>query len=397
MAKKKLTAAGIAHLEPGEYWDELLGGFHVRVSPKGRRTFAVRYRDTDGAQRRLKLGVFDADRYTLAMARAEAKDVLLNGGPIDEPEPEPTLTPAFESEARRVLKRRTGVKGLRAATVKERTRIIESFLIPAWGDRPVDEIGRSDVKELRDSLAETPVQANRVVSLVSLVFNELLDDELVSANPAHRIDRLAEPKRAVWLERDQIGKVWCALGDEGPVQCGALRFAMLTAQRIGSIRAMRWEQIRGTTWRIPAKSFKGKREHWVPLSDLAREVLEPLREFGSEWVFPSLRSDSQTGHLGQTDSTVKRVSRETGIDFRAHDFRATFRTLSTRPVESRDPDIPSGCGVTPETADAILGHAENTVGLTHYQGRPEEHRLADKRDALEKWGAFVRAVVEADA
>lgn len=399
MARKKLVAHGLPKLTAGEYWDELVPGLHLRVSKTGRKTFAVRYR-TNGSQRREKLGVYHPDLYTLASARddarsrlgiaaagADPRDVLENGSA-------PPACDGFATHARRVLERRTKVEGLRPATVKERTRVLDKILIPAWGERPPAEIGRTDVKGLRDSLADTPVQANRAVAIVSLIFNELLDDELVAANPAHRIARLAEDGRSRWLDRDEIRQAWELFDGMGLFMGGALKVALLTAQRIGSVRRMRWDQVRGSTWRIPAEHFKGGREHWVPLSRAVLDVIEPLPG-GHGWVFPSLRSDSKAGHLGQTDSALYRAVRKTDMEpFRAHDLRETFRTWATRPKDSTDRDIPAGCGVSPEAADAVLGHKESTVALSHYHGRPEEHRLGEKREALEAWSTFVMKAVE---
>jgi integrase len=393
LAKKKLTAQGLKHLTEGEYWDELVKGLHVRVSKTGRKTFTLRYR-LHGKQRREKVGVYHPEHYTLASARDDARDIIAAADADHDLRAEKDdASLEFEARAQAVLDRRARVKGLRPATVRNRDEMFKRFLVPAWGGRSVAEITRQDVKAVRDSLSETPFQANRVVSLVSLIFNELLDDELVESNPAYRIQKLEEPKRSVWLDRVAIRKVWAALGEEGEVVGAALRFCLITAQRVGSVRQMRWDEIHGSTWRVPAENFKGGREHWVPLSTHALDV---LNELDPEWVFPALRSDSKTGHLGQTDSAAKRAAKEAGVDFRAHDFRETFRTWVTRPVDSADPDISSGCGVSPEAADAVLGHKESTVALSHYHGRPEEHRLAEKRDALEKWGAFVMDAVDGD-
>jgi integrase len=396
VARKKLVAHGIAQLPEGEYWDALVAGLHLRVSPKGRRTFAVRYR-VDGSQRREKIGIYHPGLYTLAQAREDARARLTTAAAGFDPRGgDEDVGRTFGPEARRVLERRAKVEGLRESTVAERTRVLDKILVPAWDSRDPAEITRTDVKDLRDSLAGTPTQANRAVAIVSLIFNELLDDELVSANPAHRISKLHEPKRSRWLGLDEIGAAWKLFDSMGLIVGGSLKLTMLTAQRIGSVRAMRWADVHGATWRIPAEYMKGRREHWVPLSAEARALLDTLPATDGAWVFPALRSDSTTGYVGQVDSALYRAVRKSKMEpFRAHDLRETFRTWVTRPAASDDPDIPAGCGIAPEAADAVLAHREQTVALAHYHGRPEEHRLAEKREALTRWGAFVRAAVEA--
>lgn len=409
MAKLKLTDKRLEKLTTSkaqeDFWDTLTPGLCVRVSGKtGKKTWFVRYRQ-NGTHRRMKLGVYD--RLGLAAAREEARNVLADADAGEDPakkraeiercssgERDDTT---FGAQAKRVLAEWADVKDLRPATVKERDRVLDKILIPAWGDRAPDEITRSDVNALRRSLADTPTQANRVVSIVSLIFNLFMEEDppLVEATPVGRVHKLSEGERDRWLDRDEIRAAWHLFDDMGLVPGGALKMALLTAQRIGSIRAMRWDQIRGSTWRIPSENFKGRREHWVPVSRATKELLKTLKPVDSEWVFPALRADSKTGHIGQVDSALYRAVRKTDMEpFRAHDLRETFYTWVTRAAKSPDPDIPAGCGIGPEAASAVLGHKEHSTANKHYHGAPAEFRLAEKREALEAWGEFVMAAVK---
>ena len=60
----------------------------------------------------------------------------------------------------------------------------------------------------------------------------------------------------------------------------ALRFAILTAARSGEVRGARWREIDlvSATWIIPADRMKGGREHRVPLSEPALEILHEMSE-----------------------------------------------------------------------------------------------------------------------
>lgn len=171
---------------------------------------------------------------------------------------------------------------------------------------------------------------------------------------------------------------------------------MLTAQRVGSVCAMRWTDIDDAdVWRIPKAAFKGKREHWVPLSAEALAVLEEMRVLtgASEYVFPG-RADGKKPHITSVNKALQRIRPRTEIpEWTIHDFRTTFRTHATRaekPDHARDP---AGLGVAPHVADAVLGHKEASLGFNRYTAEPERYLLAEKRDALRRWGAFVAAVV----
>ena len=74
----------------------------------------------------------------------------------------------------------------------------------------------------------------------------------------------------------------------------AFRLAALTAARSGEIRNADWNEIdwETATWTIPAAKMKAEREHRVPLSDQAMEVLRDAWAYsGPEGlIFPAPRS-----------------------------------------------------------------------------------------------------------
>jgi hypothetical protein len=59
-------------------------------------------------------------------------------------------------------------------------------VLPAWGDRPFEELGRRDIIALTEKLvsASKPVLANRVQALVSSIYSFAIDADLVQVNPA---------------------------------------------------------------------------------------------------------------------------------------------------------------------------------------------------------------------
>ena len=69
------------------------------------------------------------------------------------------------------------------------------------------------------------------------------------------------------------------------------RFTVLTAARSGETRGATWDEIdmNARTWTVPGARMKAGREHRVPLSDEALQVLDRARELkdDSGLVFPS--------------------------------------------------------------------------------------------------------------
>src|SRR3546814_6432619 len=73
------------------------------------------------------------------------------------------------------------------------------------------------------------------------------------------------------------------------VAARALEFAILTAARSGELLGATWDEIdiEKKIWTIPAERMKAGREHRVPLSSRAMEIIDAMAKLGTEgYVFP---------------------------------------------------------------------------------------------------------------
>jgi integrase len=80
----------------------------------------------------------------------------------------------------------------------------------------------------------------------------------------------------------------------------ALEFCILTATRSGEVYGARWSKIDMATkvWTVPALRMKAAREHRVPLSERALEILEKLGDaMTGDYVFPSPRGRKPLSHV----------------------------------------------------------------------------------------------------
>jgi len=68
----------------------------------------------------------------------------------------------------------------------------------------------------------------------------------------------------------------------------ALEFTILNASRSGEVLGARWDEIDRKTklWIVPPTRMKGGREHRVPLSPRALEILDSLFPVGDPYVSP---------------------------------------------------------------------------------------------------------------
>jgi integrase len=102
----------------------------------------------------------------------------------------------------------------------------------------------------------------------------------------------------------------------------ALEFTILTAARSGEVRGATWAEIDADakTWTIPAARMKAGKEHRVPLTAEALELLKAQPKMpGTDLVFPAPRG----GQL--SDMTLAAVLRRMDVPAVPHGFRSTFR------------------------------------------------------------------------
>ena len=359
-----------------DFWDEIVSGFGVRVSRVGRKTFFVRYR-ADGVQRRVRLGLYP--RTKLREARDEAREILGIVVDGEDPQAEGSGDFSFRDLAEVYLELHAKRK---KKHWREDWRVLERELLPSWGDRPATEIDRTAVHEVLDRIMErgAPTMANRTRALISKIFNFGLERDIVDRNPCHGISRPApESRRDRFLSEKEMRKLWKFLDADGGIVAASLQLRLLTAQRGVEVNTMRWADLDGEWWTIPAGVVKNKQQHSVPLSPQARQVIKRVRrETGaSEWVFESPKKPGAP--IEWVNKIVKVYCGKLGFDFVPHDLRRTAATHMAR------------MGVSRLVIGKILNHAD--TGVTAIYDRSTYDR--EKRDALLAWGDRLEAIVNA--
>jgi len=180
---------------------------------------------------------------------------------------------------------------------------------------------------------------------------------------------LAKPS-AVTRNRHNPALAWpevpAFLGElraELPLSARCLELTVLTAVRSGEARGATWEEIdlEAGLWSIPARRTKSGREHVVPLSKPAVQLLTAIHRKGATGlVFPNPTSGdvySDNALLALVKRMDKRRVAATGKGWRdpygelitPHGFRSTFR------------DWAGDNGKPREVAEAALAHADGSA------------------------------------
>jgi integrase len=145
-----------------------------------------------------------------------------------------------------------------------------------------------------------------------------LDQLLVKPGKIKKVEHLAA------LPYAETGAFMADLVKMEGMGARALEFAILTAARSNEVRGATWAEfdLNARTWTVPAERMKAKKEHRVPLSAQAVQLLKALPTIADETlVFFSSKKGKPLSDMTLT-ATLRRMNRN---DITAHGFRSTFR------------------------------------------------------------------------
>jgi integrase len=382
--RKLLTERTLIGLKPacaGQYdvWDIHTPAFGVRVSYRGRKTFCVLTR-IGGKVRRISLGHYRATK--LADARQKAAQVLKDA----QEGIAPATRTLIEAQAAHAAEAGTfaalAERYMReyAATFRthhEVRRKIDAELLPHWGARQVASITRDDIKALAYAKAEDGgIASNRLLALITTIFNFAVDEGYLSASPAARIKKIGkESERERVLSETEIRIVWDACDRLGYPFGKLFQMSLVTGQRKGECAAMRWQDVDERGWLIPAEHFKTGHSHHVQLSSLARELLTSIPKRG-RFVFHG-RIDAKLRGWSKAKAGLDALCTPPIDAFVIHDLRRSAATHMR------------GLGIDRLAVSKILGHSEGGITKIYDRHSADLEKLA----AMEKWAAKLRSII----
>ena len=373
----RLTAAFVRGVsKPGKYGDQ--HGLILRVQPSGSKQWI--WRGTVNGQRR-DLGLGGYPYVSLAEARAQAFDYRKTARQgVDPINLRSGGVPSFTRAAETVI-------AMHAA--KWKTRVTEdawrstlgTYVLPVIGSKHIDAVTTADVMAclvpIWNSKEET---ARKIRQRIATIMRWAIAQGYRQDNPAGDAVLAALPKQTPHKKhfralhhRDVADAVATVRASKaGPLVRLAFEFVVLTAVRSGEVRGAMWSEIDfdSATWAIPADRMKGGREHRVPLSGRALEVLAEARHQsdGSPLVFPWKTGEEMPRWV------LSKLPGRVGIDGTLHGMRSSFR------------DWCGETGVAREVAEACLSHR---VGNAAEQAYARSDLLERRRELMEAWAQYV--------
>ena len=391
-----LTPLAVKNAKPGRHADG--GGLHLLVKESGARSWVYRFM-LNGKSRDIGLGTAGPDGISLADAR-DARDALrlkVKSGidPLEERQREAAEALATAQAAqvagitfKAVAETYIGANEGSWRNDKHRQQwknTLATYVYPVIGELPVAEVGTAHVLQILEPIWKAKAEtASRVRGRMETILDAAKargyrDGE----NPARWRGHIAQilPVRSRLtrghhkaLPYDAIPAFVGALHQREAVAALALEFTILTAARTGEVIGAKWDEVDldKAIWTIPASRMKAGKEHRVPLSPRAVEILKATQGLRKEWLFPANKGGSMSG------MAMSMLLRRMKVDVTVHGFRSGFRDWSAECT-----------GYAHEVAEMALAHTiENKVERAYRRGD-----LFDKRRRLmDDWATYCATI-----
>ena len=388
--RKRVTKQAINSLKPGArvqfLWDADLPGFGVRMTPNGVASYVLQYRFA-GRSRRFTIGQHGAP-WTPHMARNEA--LRLRGKVASGKDPASLRAAARAATTVSDLVDRYLAEHAEQKTkprsAAESKRLVDRFIRPHLGRTKVEHVTRDDVARLHHRLRATPVQGNRVLAVLSKMFNlaECWGLRHDGTNPCRHIERYRERRGERFLSSAELARLGEVLTEasraksEPPEAIEAIRLLLLTGCRLSEVLTLQWEYVDLEALRLLLPDSKtGPKQ--VPLSAPAAKVLARLpRIEGNAHCFPGRQG---RGHFVGLPHVWYRIRAKAKLDdVRLNDLRHSFASVAASGGESL------------VIIGALLGHRQptTTARYAHLSNDPV-------RDAADRIAERIASGLEGDA
>ncbi|EJD8986686.1 tyrosine-type recombinase/integrase [Salmonella enterica subsp. enterica serovar Infantis] len=365
-------------------------GLFLIVKTSGKKLLRFRYQRPATKQRTMiGLGAFPA--LSLADARGLRADylaLLANGidpqvqAEVVEEQQQIALDSIFSTVATNWFQLKS--KSVTSDYANDIWRSLEKDVFPAIGETPVQQIkARTLVEALEPIKARGALETvRRLVQRINEIMIYAVNTGLIDTNPASGIGMAFEkPKKQNMptLRPEELPKLMRSLIMSNlsvSTRC-LIEWQLLTLVRPSEASGARWVEIDldAKLWTIPAERMKAKREHIVPLSPQALDILEVMKPISAhrEHVFPSRNDPKQPMNSQTANAALKRIGY--GGKLVAHGLRSIASTALNE------------AGFNPDVIEAALAHSDKNEVRRAYN---RSTYLLKRIELMNWWGELIR-------
>ncbi|MBD9642052.1 tyrosine-type recombinase/integrase [Pantoea sp. PNT02] len=364
-------------------------GLFLLVKTSGKKLWRFRYQRPNSSSRtNLSLGSYPA--LTLAVARQvrdQHMSLLAQG--IDPQKQQEEVSEQLQIELDSIFSVVAGrwfqlkSKSVTEDYAKDIWRSLEKDIFPNIGEIPVQTLkARTIVEALEPIKARGALETvRRLVQRINEIMIFAVNTGLIDANPASGVGMAFErPKKQNMptLRPEELPKLMRSLVMSNlsiTTRC-LIEWQLLTLVRPSEASGTRWAEIDFdlNLWVIPAERMKAKREHIVPLSKQALDILEIMRPLSAnrQYVFPSRNKPKEPMNSQTANAALKRIGY--GGKLVAHGLRSIASTALNE------------AGFNADVIESALAHSDKNEVRRAYN---RANYLKQKIEMTAWWGNFV--------
>ncbi|MDA3896314.1 MAG: integrase arm-type DNA-binding domain-containing protein [Desulfobacteraceae bacterium] len=345
-AAKELSALEVKRISsPGMFAVGGVSGLYLAVSKSGARSWILRC--MIGKKRR-ELGLGGFPSVPLADARNKARDAREKiSQSIDPVAEKKALKAEMEASNMRKLSFKDAAIKCHQKNSAEFKNIkhsaqwintLKTYAFPVVGNLNVDEIELQHIKAVLDPIWKVKTEtASRVrMRLEAVLAWATVSGHRSGDNPArwsgHLNQIYASPAKLKKLKGNihhaampykELPAFVAHLQKGKGMAARALEFLILTGTRSGEVRDAVWPEVdlKEKVWIIPAERMKAGREHRVPLSDAAIDILKQVpRYIDTDYIFPSIQKKVPLSSTG-----ISKPLKTYNPNYTVHGMRSAFR------------------------------------------------------------------------
>jgi integrase len=367
----KLTKRVIDDLKPRPgkpetyAWDTELKGFGVRLMQGGLGTYIVKYRNTEGRQRKLALGRVGA--LTPDQARTLAKQRLAEVAKGSDPSAERRAIRAGITVAELCdLYVADAAPRVKASTLAMDRSRIEAHVKPLLGRYTVAALTSDDIAAFQTAVLAGKTAkprkgrggvttggrgaAARTVGMLGTILELAKRRKIIRENPARTVEKLPEGQQRRFLSLAEIGQLGEAMRtaeDEPTTGIAAIKLLLLTGCRRMEVLALHWACVDAKAKCIRFADTKSGAQV-RPIGAAALDLLATLpRREGCAYVLPAERGD---GHFVGVPRMLARLCAQANLDgVTTHVLRHSFAAAAAE------------MGFSELTIAGMLGHTVSGV------------------------------------
>jgi len=287
---------------------------------------------------------------------------------------------------------------------------LATYVYPIIGKVPVQDIDTGLTMQILQPIwTEKNETASRVRGRIETILDwARVNGHRTGENPARwqgHLKHLLAPRNKVHkvenhpaLHWERVPEFMIELRAQEGLAAKALEFTILTAARSGESRGIPWEGEINTAnkmWTVSSHRMKREREHRVPLSEPALEIIEYMRSLRqNDYIFPGDKADEPLSDMALTE-VIRRMNearQKAGLplwvdpkqgnrEVVPHGFRSSFRDWVDEATSFPD-----------WLAEAAIAHAKgDKVEAAYKRG----DALAKRRKLMEEWADYCSGLVAA--